>query len=157
MPESAAAAKLISALLLAIANYTGFAVPKVHPEIAFLAPTSCSTASAAGPVRSTPSFPRFHRLSGAGHGVFHDRASESIVVHELTHWLQQANSSHAVVQTCQEWLDREYQPYDVQYRWLRDISPNVRSFSIQMAKLNHTALITRCPKDAGQAAIITTL
>ena len=87
--------------------------------------------------------------------VFHDPASESILVHELTHWLQQANSSHPVAQTCQEWLDREYQAYDVQYRWLRDSSPNVRSFSIQMAKLNHTALVVRCPSTgAGQAAIM---
>jgi hypothetical protein len=59
-----------------------------------------------------------------------------------------------VAQTCQEWLDREYQAYDVQYRWLRDTSPNLRSFSIQMAKLNHTALVVRCPKDRGQAAIM---
>ena len=87
--------------------------------------------------------------------VFHDPASESILVHELTHWLQQANSSHPVAQNCQEWLDREYQAYDVQYRWLRDISPNVRSFSIQMAKLNHTALVARCPSTGtGQAAIM---
>jgi len=31
-----AVAKLISMLLLAIAGYTGFAVPKQHPEITFL-------------------------------------------------------------------------------------------------------------------------
>ena len=61
--------------------------------------------------------------------------------------------AHFVAQTCQEWLDREYQAYDVQYRWLRDSSPNVRSFSIQMAKLNHTALVVRCPSTGvGQAA-----
>ena len=31
-----AMAKLISMLLLAIAGYTGFAVPKQHPEVSFL-------------------------------------------------------------------------------------------------------------------------
>jgi hypothetical protein len=155
MAESVAAAKLISALLLAIANYTGFAVPKVHPEIQFLAPDELEHRFCGRPCPVHAFFPPGSTVYlERGMDVFHDPASESILVHELTHWLQQANSSHAVAQTCQEWLDREYQAYDVQYRWLHDTSPNVRSFSVQMAKLNHTALITSCPKNAGQAAIM---
>ena len=57
MSESVAVAKLISALLLAIASYTGFTVPKVHPEIAFLAPgRAAASLLRAGPVPSMPSF-----------------------------------------------------------------------------------------------------
>ena len=155
MSESVAAAKLISALLLAIANYTGFSVPKDHPEIAYLVPAELQHRFCGLPCPVHAYFPPGSTVYlEQGMDVFHDPASESILVHELTHWLQQANSSHPVAQTCKEWLDREYQAYDVQYRWLRDTSPNMRSFSIQMAKLNHTALIASCPKDAGQAAIM---
>lgn len=156
MSEFVVVAKLISALLLAIASYTGFTVPKAHPEIAFLAPGELQHRFCGGPCPVHAFFPPGSTIYlEQGMDVFHDPASESILVDELTHWLQQANSSHPVAQNCQEWLDREYQAYDVQYRWLRDSSPNVRSFSIQMAKLNHTALVARCPSTGtGQAAIM---
>jgi hypothetical protein len=63
--------------------------------------------------------------------------------------MQQANASHPVAQSCQEWLDREYQAFDVQFRWLRDTSPNIRAFSIEMAKLGQHPLIARCPSAEG--------
>jgi len=145
MSSSAATAKLISMLLLAIAGYTGFTVPKQHPDLVFLASTELQHRFCGGPCPIHAFFPPGSTLYvEQGLDIFHDPASESILVHELTHWLQQSNLPHPVAQSCQEWLDREYQAFDVQYRWLRDTSPNIRAFSIQMAKLNHTPLIARC-------------
>jgi hypothetical protein len=145
MSGSAAAAKLISMLLLAIAGYTGFTVPKQHPDLVFLPSTELQHRFCGLPCPIHAFFPPGSTLYvEQGLDVFHDPAAESILVHELTHWLQQSNLPHRVAQSCQEWLDREYQAFDVQYRWLRDTSPNIRAFSIQMAKLDHTPLITRC-------------
>ena len=145
MSSSAATAKLISMLLLAIAGYTGFTVPKQHPDLVFLSGAELQHRFCGGPCPIHAFFPPGSTLYvEQGLDIFHDPASESILVHELTHWLQQSNLSHPVAQSCQEWLDREYQAFDVQYRWLRDTSPNMRAYSIQMAKLNHTHLIARC-------------
>src|SRR5215472_14708597 len=154
MSSSVAAAKLISMLLLAIAGYTGFTVPKQHPELVFLPSAELQHRFCGGPCPIHAFFPPGPTLYvEQGLDVFHDPASESILVHELTHWLQQSNLPHPVAQSCQEWLDREYQAFDVQYRWLRDTSPNIGIFSIQMAKLNHGPLVASCPSvDSGQPA-----
>ena len=114
-----AVAKLISMLLLAIAGYTGFAVPKQHPEISFLPRGELQERFCGWPCPIRAYFPPGSTIYlEQGMVVFHDPASESILVHELTHWMQQANLAHSVAQNCQEWLDREYQAFDVQYRWL---------------------------------------
>jgi hypothetical protein len=147
-----AAAKLVSMLLLAIAEYTGFAVPKQHPEISFLSQSELQVRFCGWPCPIHAFFPPGSTIYlEQGLNVFQDPASESILVHELTHWMQQANLPHPVAQSCQEWLDREYQAFDVQYRWLRDASPNIGIFSIEMAKLNHGPLVASCPSvDSGQ-------
>jgi hypothetical protein len=147
-----AVAKLVSMLLLAIAGYTGFTVPKQHPEISFLSQSELQVRFCGWPCPIHAFFPPGSTIYlERGLNVFHDPASESILVHELTHWMQQANLPHPVAQSCQEWLDREYQAFDVQYRWLRDASPNIGIFSIEMAKLNHGPLVASCPSvDSGQ-------
>jgi len=140
-----AVTKLISMLLLAIAGYTGFTVPKQHPEISFLPRGELQERFCGWPCPIRAFFPPGSTIYlEQGIDIVHDPASESILVHELTHWMQQANLPHPVAQSCQEWLDREYQAFDVQYRWLRDASPNIAMFSIEMAKLNHGPLIARC-------------
>jgi hypothetical protein len=152
MSGSAAAAKLISLLLLAVAGYTGFTVPKQHPQLTFLPAAELQHRFCGLPCPIHAFFPPGTTIYvEQGFDVFHDPASESVLVHELTHWLQQANLTHPVAQSCQDWLDREHQAFDVQYRWLRDASRNIRSFSTQMAKLDHGPLIVRCPAaDSGQ-------
>ena len=154
MNAPVAVAKLISMLLLAIAGYTGFAVPKQHPEISFLPRSELQERFCGWPCPIHAFFPPGSTVYlEQGLNVFHDPVSESILVHELTHWMQQANLPHPVAQSCQEWLDREYEAFDVQYRWLRDASPNIGVFSIQMAKLNHGPLVASCPSvDSGQPA-----
>ena len=141
-----AVAKLVSMLLLAIAGYTGFGVPKQHPEISFLSQSELQVRFCGWPCPIHAFFPPGSTIYlEQGLNVFHDPASESILVHELTHWMQQANLPHPTAQSCQEWLDREYQAFDVQYRWLRDASSNIGIFSIEMAKLNHGPLVASCP------------
>jgi hypothetical protein len=150
-----AAAQLIAVLTFAIAQLTGFSVPKTEPELRFLPAQELQFRFCGRPCPIHAFFPPGSTIYlERGLDVFHDRASESILVHELTHWMQQANARNPVAQSCQEWLDREYQAFDVQFRWLRDTSPNIRAFSIEMAKLGQHPLIVRCPaaEDSDSAA-----
>ncbi len=94
-----------------------------------------------------------------------DPVATSILVHELTHFLQMKSIAHPGPITCRIWNDREREAFDVQTRWLRDTSVNVHVFSVEMARLNlagnapHVHGITpalRCnnlgPKDEGAGA-----
>ncbi len=154
MAQHAAAAKLISSLLLTIAGYTGFSVPKLHPELDFLPAAELQQRFCRGPCPIHAFFPPGNTIYvESGLDVFHDPAAESILAHELTHWLQQANLAHPEARSCQEWLDREYQAYDVQYRWLREQTGNMRAFSAALAELGGRPLLLPCPASAaGQAA-----
>jgi hypothetical protein len=155
MGEYAVGVKLVSSLLVAIASYTGFGIPGSPPEIRFLPAKELQHRFCGYPCPIHAFFPQGQTIYlEQGLDVVHDPASESILVHELTHWLQQANDSHPVAQSCREWLDREYQAYDVQFRWLRDQSKTVRQFSGEMAKLGSRTLIARCPSsEQGHASV----
>lgn len=146
MGQTVLGTKLVAALLIAVAHYTGFAVPSTPPELRFLPLSDLQQRFCGLPCPIRAFFPSGSVIYlDRKLDVLHDRASESVLVHELTHWLQQANLAHRTAQSCQEWLDREYQAFDVQYRWLRDTSPNIREFSLAMTELGHQPLIALCP------------
>ena len=88
----AAAAKLVAMLIMAIAHYTGFAVPKAQPELRFLPADELQHRFCGLPCPIRAFFPPGTTIYlEQGLDVFHNPASESILVHELTHWMQQAN------------------------------------------------------------------
>lgn len=47
-----------------------------------------------------------------------------ILVHELTHYLQEQDSAFGAVPTCRRWLEREGEAYAMQRQWLRVNLPN---------------------------------
>jgi hypothetical protein len=144
--EYTVSAKVIASLLVAIASYTGFAIPGSLPTVRFLPASELQRRFCGYRCPIHAFFPPGQTIYlEQAMDVVHDPANESILVHELTHWLQQANDPHPVAQSCQEWLDREYQAYDVQFRWLRDQSKTVGGFATEMAKLGSRTLIARCP------------
>jgi hypothetical protein len=73
-----------------------------------------------------------------------DPAATSILVHELTHFLQIKSAPNTVALTCDLWSEREREAYDVQYRWLRDQAPNVRVFSLEARRLVADPLLPNC-------------
>ena len=42
----------------------------------------------------------------------------SVLVHELVHYLQQEEGSFTEAGTCEAWMKREAEAYEIQYRWL---------------------------------------
>ncbi len=138
-------AKLVAALLVSIHGYTGYAIPGDPPH-----------------VRMLPHAELAYRVCGADCGVLGfttpegevllddslpvgvDPTATSILVHELTHFLQVRSSEGPLATDCASWREREREAYDVQIRWLRDQAPNLRTFSLEMAALDLHPTLPEC-------------
>ncbi len=137
-----ALAQLVASLLVTIAGYTGYAIPGDPPTVRFVTHAALEQRACQHPCPVLA----FTTTSGEilldmrlNVGV--DAAATSILVHELTHFLQQAGAASRAPITCATWMAREREAYDVQYRWLRATAPNVRNLSESLTKLGpHPAL-----------------
>lgn len=137
---------LIAALLTAISGYTGYAIPGEPPHIV---PLSHDALAERVCGRPCPVFgftlPGGEILIDEALQIGANPAATSILVHELTHFLQ----LHSVAQPgpidCAAWNAREREAFDVQVRWLRDNSGSIRAFSVQMAQLNWHGMHAFCP------------
>jgi hypothetical protein len=137
--------KLVASLLVAISQYTGYSIPGDPPRI-----RPMSQAALAEQVCGRPcgvlafTTPQGEVLIDESLMIGRDPAATSILVHELTHFLQIKSASNTVALTCNLWSEREREAYDVQYRWLRDQAPNVRVFSIEARRLVADPLLPNC-------------
>ncbi|HVJ40266.1 MAG TPA: hypothetical protein VM639_02165 [Dongiaceae bacterium] len=144
-------ARLIASLLTWIAHTTGYAIPGTPPVINLVSHAeledrfchrSCAILGFTTPEGTILLDDRLR--------VGEDTAATSILVHELTHYLQRANGQAAVAVTCDLWVARENEAYDVQYHWLHDTSPSIRVLSQAMSELNTHPFLLKCPE--GNAA-----
>jgi hypothetical protein len=137
--------KLVLTLLVGISGYTGYAIPGELPQI-----TALSHDDLAQQVCGRPcdvfgfTLPSGEILIDEALAVGSDPVATSILVHELTHFLQVKSDAHPQPVTCQLWRDREREAFDVQARWLRDASGSIQMFSAAMMRLNLGALHTMC-------------
>jgi len=138
-------AALVIGLLAAVHGYTGHEVP-ADPPVVMLVPHAALEAMACthpcavlgfAEADGTIALDDSLRIGG-------DAADTSILVHELTHFLQRAAAHGAPAADCAAWLEREREAYDVQYRWLRDTAPTIRELSIRLARLGSHPLIPPC-------------
>src|SRR5690242_6538182 len=111
--------KLIAALLVSISQMTGYSIPGEPPRVrpmshAQLADEVCG--KPCGVVAFTT--PEGVILIDESLMIGRDAAATSILVHELTHFLQIKSAIAPVSLTCDLWIAREREAYDVQYRWL---------------------------------------
>lgn len=136
---------LVASLLTAVSGYTGYAVPGdppvvlvlPHPALEAMACTHpCAVMGYAEP-DGTIALDESLRIG-------RDPADTSILVHELTHFLQRAAAGGAPAADCDAWVEREREAYDVQYRWLHDTAPTLRDFSIRLARLGPHPMIPPC-------------
>lgn len=140
---------LVVALLTSISGYTGYAIPGELPHI-----TPMSHAALAERVCGRPcgiigfTLPSGEILIDETLSIGGDPAATSILVHELTHFLQMHSVAHPAPMDCGQWQAREREAFDVQFRWLRDNSDSIRTFSVQMVRLNLGALHASCPNDS---------
>lgn len=138
--------KLIAALLVSISQMTGYSIPGEPPRIrpmshAQLADEVCG--KPCGVVAFTT--PEGEVLIDESLMVGRDAAATSILVHELTHFLQIRSEVVPAALTCDLWSAREREAYDVQYRWLRMQAPNMRVYSFEASRLNDPILPNCAP------------
>jgi hypothetical protein len=137
--------KLIAALLVSISQMTGYSIPGEPPRIrpmshAQLAEEVCG--KPCGIIAFTT--PEAEILIDESLMIGRDPAATSILVHELTHFLQIKSTSGPVALTCDLWSAREREAYDVQYRWLRNQAPNIRVFTLEAERLPIDPILPNC-------------
>lgn len=137
---------LVAALLTAISGYTGYAIPGAPPRIVPL-PHDALAQRVCG--RQCPilgfTLPGGEILIDEALPIGSNLAATSILVHELTHFLQIHRVTRPGPVNCSEWNAREREAFDVQVRWLRDNTGSIRAFSIQKAQLNWSGMHAFCP------------
>lgn len=145
--------KLVLTLLVAISGYTGYAIPGELPHITPLSHDDLAQQVCGRPCHVFGfTLPNGEILIDEALAVGNDPVATSILVHELTHYLQMKSDARPQPVTCQLWREREREAFDVQARWLRDASGSIQVFSAAMMRLNLGALHTRCVDHSSVAA-----
>lgn len=150
-------AKLVASLLAAISGYTGYAIPGTPPEIVTLSHVDLAEEVCGHPCGvlafTTPSG---RILMDDSLRVGRDPVATSILVHELTHFLQvhaadsgglpvtSQGSPLRVPLDCREWNAREHEAYEIQFQWLHDSAPTMRAFSAEISRLGAKAAFPAC-------------
>jgi hypothetical protein len=137
--------KLVLTLLVAISGYTGYAIPGELPHITALSHDDLAQQVCGRPCHVFGfTLPNGEILIDEALMIGNDPVATSILVHELTHYLQVKSDAHPQPATCQIWRDREREAFDVQARWLQDSSGSVQALSAAMTRLNFGAVHTMC-------------
>lgn len=150
-------AKLIASLLTAIAGYTGYAIPVVAPEIIAIPQSELAEQVCSRPCGVLAfTTPEGRILVDDSLHIGTDPVATSILVHELTHFMQlHAHAKHDphtasrgatlhLPLDCQDWGARESEAYYVQLQWLRDTAPTIREFSLELSRLGARPVFKAC-------------
>jgi hypothetical protein len=142
---------LVATLLTAISGYTGYAIPGEPPHITTL-PHDALAQQVCGQPCQVFGFtsPDGEIVLDEGLKIGTDPVATSILVHELTHYLQMKSVVHPQQIDCRTWNDREREAFSVQIRWLRDTAPSIQVFSVEMARLNLAGMHETCVGAAQQ-------
>lgn len=138
-------AKLILNLLTAIAGYTGYAIPGDPPRITQLPHNILEQRVCGRPCQVFGfTLPDGEVLIDGSLAVGTDPVATSILVHELTHFLQITSVTRSAPLNCRVWSDREREAFSVQTRWLRDTSGSMQEFSVEMTRINFGGMNAAC-------------
>jgi hypothetical protein len=110
---------LIPELLLGAALLSGHPMPAQPPEVVLVTQARLGEMACGRPCR-------IHGWSPPGNAIYLDIAldldldlfAQSILLHELVHYLQQESGKFGRHIDCLEWVEREREAYLAQYRWL---------------------------------------
>jgi len=145
--------KLVVSLLTMISGYTGYAIPGDLPNVEAVPHHVLEQRVCGRPCQVFGfTFPDGEILIDEALAIGTDPVATSILVHELTHFLQMKSIAHGGPVTCRVWNDREREAFEVQTRWLRETSVNVHVFSVEMSRLNLRGMHTMCLDHSGVAA-----
>jgi hypothetical protein len=144
--------KLVLTLLTTISGYTGYAIPGDLPHIETVPHGALEQRVCGRPCQVYGfTFPDGQIVIDEALAIGTDPVATSILVHELTHFLQMKSVAHPVPITCRIWNDREREAFEVQTRWLRETSVNVHVFSVEMSRLNIAGIHPMCRDHSGVA------
>jgi hypothetical protein len=145
--------KLVLALLTAISGYTGYAIPGDPPHITTLPHDALAQRVCGRPCQVFGfTSPDGEIVIDQALAVGSDPVATSILVHELTHFLQIKSIAHPGPVNCRIWNDREREAFDVQARWLRETAATAQMFLVEMARLNFASINEMC-RDHSAAAL----
>jgi hypothetical protein len=138
-------AKLVAALLTAISGYTGYAIPGDPPHVATLSHNALAQQVCGRPCQVFGfTWPNGEIVIDEALAIDSDPVATSILVHELTHFLQLKSVARPQPVDCRIWNERESEAFNVQRRWLRDNAPSMRVFSVEMSRLNLAGIHAMC-------------
>jgi hypothetical protein len=138
-------AKLVAALLTAISGYTGYAIPGDPPHVTTLSHNALAQQVCGRPCQVFGfTWPNGEIVIDEALAIDSDPVATSILVHELTHFLQLKSVARPQPVDCRIWNERESEAFNVQRRWLRDNAPSMRVFSVEMSRLNLAGIHAMC-------------
>jgi hypothetical protein len=111
--------QLVAELIVAASALSGYPAPSDSPNVVLVAHELLEEKACGQPCR-------VYGWSPPGATIYLDNRldlhanlfARSILVHELTHYLQQESGKYSERRTCREWIEREREAYLVQFRWL---------------------------------------
>jgi hypothetical protein len=137
--------KLVAALLTTISGYTGYAIPGDPPRIVSLPHDVLAQRVCGRPCQVLGfTLPDGEIVMDEALKIGEDPVATSILVHELTHFLQIKSVAHPQPIDCRTWNEREREAFDVQAHWLRDNAVSMQVFSVEMARLNLAGVRSSC-------------
>jgi len=128
--SAGAVSKLVAELLVAIQALSSYSVPAEAPRVEFVTHQHLQQEACGRPCEVYGWFPPGEtiyiddRLDPAK-----DVVARSILLHELVHFLQQEAGTFPPGGSCETWLDREWEAYDIQIRWLAAQSASPKSWA----------------------------
>ena len=142
-------ASLVIALLTSVSTYTGYAIPGDPPNITVMSHAALEQKVCGRPCQVLGfTSPDGEIMLDERLKIGADPVATSILVHELTHFLQIKSIAHPQPIDCRIWNDREREAFAVQTRWLRDAAPSIQVFSVEMARLNFGGMHESCTSGA---------
>lgn len=123
-------AELMAELLVAIQALSSYGAPAVAPRVAFVSQQRLQQEACGRPCEVYGWFP-------PGQTIFiddrldptKDMVARSILLHELVHYIQQEEGTFPPGGGCEAWLEREWEAYDIQIRWLAAQSASPKSWT----------------------------
>lgn len=147
--EGGTLAQLAAKLLAAIASLTDYAVPAEPPRIALVPHAQLERMACGEPCRVYGWFPPGETIYlDQRLDLRHDPGAQSILLHELVHYVQQKSGTFPAGDGCERWLAREWEAYDIQLRWLAER----RAPKTALSRYGFRPASLTCVEDEGAAS-----
>ena len=114
-------AQLVAQLLAAIHSISGYPLPDAAPAVRLASLSEMQAMVCRGPCQVRGFYTRENGVVlNETLDVAHDTTAQSILLHELVHYVQQVSGKfEKLPDRCDRWFAREYEAYEIQNAYLR--------------------------------------